>query len=166
MGIARTLLSAGMAVVTLTAAAEQVTLKATNGQVISRSLGKPAKHLVINGTISVAQFSDSEGWPTKVSVGYDSDVKQVQEILTQAAVSQARVLASPAPAAHLSEFGADGLEFTLVFWIRDPSNAQAVVRSDINIAVLQALRQGGIEIPYPQRVLHVTQAATLPPAAG
>jgi hypothetical protein len=68
MGIARTLLGAGMAVVALTAVAEQVTLKATNGQVISRSLGKPAKHLVINGTISVAQFSDSEGWPTQVSV--------------------------------------------------------------------------------------------------
>ncbi|HMS06143.1 MAG TPA: hypothetical protein PKD73_10165 [Burkholderiaceae bacterium] len=86
MGIARTLLSAGMAVVTLTAAAEQVTLKATNGQVISRSLGKPAKHLVINGTISVAQFSDSEGWPTKVSVGYhgsESDETGVQLTLTR-----------------------------------------------------------------------------------
>lgn len=103
---------------------------------------------------------------TVVQVGYASDVAQVQALLCEAARAHPRVLADPPPNALLSNFGTDGLEFTLVFWIRDPSNAQAVVRSDINIAVLQALRQGGIEIPYPQRVLHVTQAATLPPAAG
>ena len=91
---------------------------------------------------------------TTVSVAYDSDVAQVQALLLQACRSQARVLADPAPAAWLSAFGADGLEFTLMFWIGDADKGQQNVRSEVNIAVLQALRGAGIEIPFPQRVVH------------
>jgi len=89
-----------------------------------------------------------------VSVAYSSDVAQVQGILIQAALDQPRVLEDPSPAAHLSNFGADGLEFTLAFWIADPENGQLNVRSGVHIGVLNGLRAAGIEIPYPQRVVH------------
>ncbi|MGQ0709098.1 MAG: mechanosensitive ion channel family protein [Rhodoferax sp.] len=91
---------------------------------------------------------------TRVTVGYDSDVAQVQALLTQAALAQPRVLRQPEPSAQLSAFGADGLEFTLVYWIKDMENGEGSLRSDVNVAVLQALRAHGIEIPYPQRVVH------------
>lgn len=91
---------------------------------------------------------------TTVSVGYNSDVDQVQQILVQAALAQERVLREPAPAAQLSAFGADGLEFTLVYWIKDLENGSGNLRSDVNVAVLKALRAHQIEIPYPQRVVH------------
>jgi small-conductance mechanosensitive channel len=91
---------------------------------------------------------------TVVSVGYGSDVDQVMQLLEAAARQQARVLQEPAPAAHLSNFGADGLEFTLNYWIIDPENGQGNLRSDINLAILRALREHHIEIPYPQRVVH------------
>lgn len=105
---------------------------------------------------------------TVIQVGYDSDVAQVQALLCGAARAHPRVLADPEPNAMLTNFAADGLEFTLVFWIRDPSNAQTGVRSDVNIAVLQALRAANIDIPYPQRVLHVQPApvAAAPTSAG
>ena len=90
-----------------------------------------------------------------VTVGYDSDVDLVQQILVEAAAATPRVLADPAPGARLARFGADGLEFTLLFWIADPANGQLNVRSDINLRILQALRDAGIDIPYPQRVVHV-----------
>lgn len=89
-----------------------------------------------------------------VSVAYDSDVDQVQDVLCRAATGCGRVLADPAPAARLVRFGADGLEFQLLYWINDPMNGQLNVRSDVNLAVLRALRDAGIQIPYPQRVLH------------
>ena len=89
-----------------------------------------------------------------VSVAYSSDVAQVQGILIQAALDQPRVLKDPSPAAHLSNFGADGLEFTLAFWIADRENGQLNVRSGVHIGVLNGLRAAGIEIPYPQRVVH------------
>jgi len=90
-----------------------------------------------------------------VAVAYDSDVERVRQILCDAATLNGRVLKDPAPAAYLANFGADGLEFTLSFWIRDPENGQLALRSEVNLAVLQGLRGAGIEIPYPQRVVHM-----------
>ena len=95
---------------------------------------------------------------TDVAVGYDSDPQQVQQLLEEAALSTQRVLADPAPSCRLVKFGADGLEFRLLFWIDDPQNGQLNVRSDVNLRVLRALREAGIDIPYPQRVVQLRQA--------
>ena len=91
---------------------------------------------------------------TVVSVGYDSDVELVMRLLTEAALAQDRVLRDPGPGVNLTNFGADGLEFTLNYWMTDPENGQQNLRSRINLAILQSLRDNGIEIPYPQRVIH------------
>ena len=99
-----------------------------------------------------------------VSVAYDSDVDLVMRLLVQAASAQQRVLADPAPAVHLSNFGTDGLEFTLNYWIVDPDNGQNNLRSLVNLAVLQSFRVHGIEIPFPQRV--VRQAPSSAPVAS
>jgi small-conductance mechanosensitive channel len=48
----------------------------------------------------------------------------------------------------------DGLEFTVGYWVQDIQNGQMNLRSDINRAILAALRANRIEIPYPQRVIH------------
>lgn len=93
-----------------------------------------------------------------IAVGYDSDVEQVMALLLQAALSQPRVLRDPAPAISLANFGADGLEFTVGYWINDLENGQGNLRSDINLAILRALRAHGIDIPYPQRVVHTRTA--------
>jgi small-conductance mechanosensitive channel len=90
-----------------------------------------------------------------ITVGYDSDVMQVQNLLCKAAIGNTRVLADPGPVAHLTQFAADGLEFTLLFWISDPDNGQMNVKSQINVEILAALRAAGIEIPYPQRVVQL-----------
>ena len=92
---------------------------------------------------------------TTIVVGYDSDVALVQSILCGAAVAQPRVLSDPAPVAYLMNFAPDGLEFSLNFWVADPDQGKDNLRSAINIAVLEGLRQAGIDIPYPQRVLRV-----------
>ncbi len=97
---------------------------------------------------------------TIIVVGYDSDVAQVQRILCDAAAAQARVLQDPKPVAFLSNFAPDGLEFTLNFWVADPGKGQANVRSDINIAVLEGLRAAKVDIPFPQRVVHLQSAPT------
>lgn len=90
-----------------------------------------------------------------VTVGYDSDAALVQRILCDAAASNPRVLNDPAPAAYLSQFGADGLEFTLALWINDPDKGQLSLRSELNLHILRELRQAGVDIPYPQRVVHM-----------
>ncbi len=92
---------------------------------------------------------------TDVTVGYGSDVDQVQRILVNAALATDRVLKDPEPASRLARLGADGLEFSLLFWIMDPTNGQLNVRSDVNLRILAGLQGAGIDIPYPQRVVHL-----------
>lgn len=110
---------------------------------------------------------------TVISVSYGSDVEQVMRLLLEAARSQERVLSDPGPAVHLTQFGADGLEFTLNYWIIDPENGLSNLRSAVNLAVLRSFRLHGIEIPFPQRMVHAaapvplaTSPAPSPPAAG
>jgi small-conductance mechanosensitive channel len=97
---------------------------------------------------------------TLVSVAYNSDVDLVQRLLIEACESQERVLKDPAPNAFLSQFGADGLEFTVSYWIGDPENGQLALRSTINMLILAALREHKIEIPYPQRVMHMVSPSS------
>jgi small-conductance mechanosensitive channel len=97
---------------------------------------------------------------TDITVGYESDTDLVQELLVDAAMRTHRVLANPAPSARLVKFGADGLDFKLLFWIDDPQNGQVNVRSDVNLRVLKALREAKIDIPYPQRVVRIISSGT------
>ena len=116
--------------------------------------------MLITSRVENLSLADTRVWlSTVVSVGYDSDVDLVMRLLKEAALACPRVLREPAPGAALSAFGADGLEFTLGFWIADPQNGALGLRSQINIAILQALRAHGIDIPYPQRVVHLPVAA-------
>ena len=90
---------------------------------------------------------------TIVQVAYGTDLDALMPLLAEAVTAVPRVLAEPAPATRLSNFAADGLELTVYFWIADPENGQANVRSDANLAILGTLNRLGVEIPYPQRVL-------------
>ena len=111
--------------------------------------------MLITNRVENLSLADALLWQsTVVSVGYDSDVETVMRLLLQAATAQQRVLAEPAPSVALSAFGADGLEFTVGYWIADPENGQLNLRSLINLAILQSLREHHIEIPFPQRVVH------------
>lgn len=87
-------------------------------------------------------------------VNLDSDVEQVQALLLQAALSQAHVLADPAPLPLLSEVAPQGLRFDLRFWMDDPVNGQGLVRSLVNVAALKALREAEvILVKSPQEVV-------------
>jgi small-conductance mechanosensitive channel len=112
--------------------------------------------LLITSRVENLSLDDPNIWQsTLVSVAYDSDVELVRDLLLQACVQQPRVLKDPVPAVTMTAFGADGLEFTVGYWINDPENGQNNLKSDINFAILHALRKYKIEIPFPQRVVHI-----------
>jgi small-conductance mechanosensitive channel len=111
--------------------------------------------MLITSRVENLSLADSRVYQsTLVSVGYESDVAKVQALLLKATLDQPRVLREPGPIVQLSNFGADGLEFTVGYWIDDPEVGQGGLKSDINLAILAALRTNQIEIPYPQRVVH------------
>ncbi|MFT7114857.1 MAG: small-conductance mechanosensitive channel [Rhodoferax sp.] len=127
---------------------------------VIRSLGGresivPNEMLIINRVENLS-LADSRVWLfTLVSVAYDSDVILVMHLLQQAALNQVRVLRDPGPSVSLMNFGPDGLEFKVGFWIGDPENGSDSLKSMINLDILSALRKNKIEIPFPQRVVHI-----------
>jgi small-conductance mechanosensitive channel len=101
-----------------------------------------------------------------VQVAYGTDVRALQLKIQEAVGRVARVLADPAPAVQLAEFGADGINLNIGFWIADPENGQGNVRSDVNLAVLDLLNAEGVEIPFPQRVMHAPPVQPQPPTSA
>ena len=75
-----------------------------------------------------------------------------------------RVLKQPAPRCNLVEFGDSSVNFDLRFWINDPRNGVANVRSDVLMAVWDELKSRDIEIPFPQRDLHLKSGSFQLPA--
>jgi small-conductance mechanosensitive channel len=92
----------------------------------------------------------------KVSVAYASDVDRALEVLVEAAQTQSRVLADPAPAAFITGLGADGVDLEVGFWIPDPEEGTLAVRSAIARLLLQRFKDEGIEIPFPQRDVRIS----------
>ncbi|HMS26710.1 MAG TPA: mechanosensitive ion channel [Burkholderiaceae bacterium] len=116
--------------------------------------------LLVTSRVENLTFSDSMiAQQALVTVGYDSDAERVSQLLVQAALAQNRVLPEPAPVASLTAFGANGLDFTLTYWITDPENGQLNIRSDVNKGILAALRAHHIDIPYPQQVVHEARSS-------
>jgi small-conductance mechanosensitive channel len=91
---------------------------------------------------------------TQVSVAYGTDLAMLFPALVAAVAAVPRVLADPAPAVQLNNFGADGLDLQIGFWIADPDHSGGT-RSDVNLALLTELNRLGVDIPYPQRVLYL-----------
>lgn len=92
-----------------------------------------------------------------VQVSYATDVERALALLRQAARVSPRVLDDPAPGAMLVDFGADGLNLALTFWIADPENGRLSVTSDVNREILRLFRDNGIEIPFPQRDVRIVR---------
>ena len=91
---------------------------------------------------------------TSVQVAYGTNLDALFPLLLATVSAVPRVMADPGPLVQLETFAADGLELKIALWITDPENGHGNVRSDVNLAVLRTLNAAGVEIPYPQRVLH------------
>jgi small-conductance mechanosensitive channel len=90
----------------------------------------------------------------KVGVAYGTDPKRVLAILHEVATEQRGVLRGPAPEAVFVGFGESSLDFALQFWTEDFADSKRL-QSRLGLEVHDALVAAGIEIPFPQRDIHV-----------
>jgi len=90
-----------------------------------------------------------------VGVAYGSDVNKVQEALIAAAREHSATLNDPEPTAFLEKFGNSTIDFELVVWTQEMSYKPRRFRSDLNYLIYKHLTAAGIEIPNPQRDLHI-----------
>jgi len=91
----------------------------------------------------------------KVGVAYDCDLPLAQKLMVEAASGAERVLDSPAPRVWLTAFGDNAVEHEILAWIGDPEGGVGSVRSEVLNRLWNLFRENGIDIPYPQRDIHV-----------
>jgi small-conductance mechanosensitive channel len=90
-----------------------------------------------------------------IGISYRSDVHKARAICVEAAKAVTRVVDEPAPLCHLTAFGDSAVELELRFWITDPRNGIVNVKSEVLLEVWDRFKAAGIEIPFPQRDLHI-----------
>jgi small-conductance mechanosensitive channel len=91
----------------------------------------------------------------EVGVSYDSDLRQVQELMMQAIEEKERILTDPAPNVLLMGFGDSSVNFEIRFWISDPRNGIQNIRSQVLLSIWDNFKEHDIEIPFPQRDYHL-----------
>lgn len=97
-----------------------------------------------------------------VGVSYSSDPELVRDILLKCAREHPNVLRYPEPFVVWKDFGASSLDFEIRAYIRDIGMGLSV-RTDLRFAIFRALKEAGVEIPFPQRDLHIkTMPGTAP----
>jgi small-conductance mechanosensitive channel len=90
-----------------------------------------------------------------VGVAYGSDVNKVRDALISAAREHPATLKEPEPNAFLEKFGDSTIDFQLVVWSEEMSRRPSRFKSDLNYLIHKHLTAVGIEIPNPQRDLHI-----------
>jgi small-conductance mechanosensitive channel len=96
-----------------------------------------------------------------VGVSYNSDPELVKETLLEAARQHVGVLAYPEPVVLFDGFGDSSLDFILRAFTRDYVTQTGVLRSDLNFTIFKKFKERGVEIPFPQRDIHI-RSGTLP----
>jgi small-conductance mechanosensitive channel len=89
-----------------------------------------------------------------VGIAYGSDVDLATRLLIEAAEKNSRVMATPKPSVLFREFGDSSLDFQLLCWIPS-ADCKFLTISELNYAIDKAFRENGVEIPFPQRDLHI-----------
>jgi small-conductance mechanosensitive channel len=90
----------------------------------------------------------------KIGVGYHADPRQVTGIITQVCRANPRVIPEPEPQIYFSAYGDSSLDFTIWVYLATPDD-RIPATHELNSAMLAALQQHGIEVPLPQRDLHI-----------
>ena len=126
------------------------------------------EHLIPNETLVTTRV---ENWShtdrmirlrAPVGISYRSDVRRAIALCIEAAAATDRVLAEPGPRCLLRGFGDSSVDLEVRFWIEDPENGRANVTSQVLLGIWDRFHDHGIEIPYPQRDLHLRSAEVLP----
>ncbi|WP_051694079.1 mechanosensitive ion channel family protein [Desulfohalovibrio reitneri] len=134
------------------------TLRARYASVVTRD-GKeyliPNEDLITTQVVNWSFSNRNIRLKLPVGVSYNSDIRLAMRIMADAAKVSDRVLTDPPPLPRLVGFGDSSVDLELRFWIADPQNGIVNVKSDIYLAVWDGFKEHGIEIPFPQRDVHV-----------
>lgn len=107
----------------------------------------------------VTNWSDSGSgnrYEAEFSVSYDTDINKVPALVEAAVAKHPGVISDPeAPDCELRGFGDSGIDFAVEFWVEGIDDGKNKYTSDVLFIIWNTLKDNGIEIPYPQRVIEI-----------
>jgi small-conductance mechanosensitive channel len=140
---------------TLLGSVKQIGIRASTIQTVDGAeVVVPNGNLISNELINWTLSDQKRRVEVIIGVKYGTDPRQVLQILRDIAANHEKVLNDPEPLCLFSAHGESSLDFRLLCWIPD-ADERLQVASDLTVQVNEALRKAGIEIPFPQRDLHV-----------
>ncbi len=140
---------------------ERISVRSTEIRTLDElSIIIPNSHFLEKEVVNWTHHSPLSRLTVPVNVAYGSNLSIVRSALIDAAKEHSDVLSEPAPRVFFKGFGENSLDFDLLIWITEPRK-QFRIKSDLYFRIEAILRHRNIEIPFPQRDLHV-RSGSLP----
>ena len=127
----------------------------------------PNEHFITTRVVNYSDQGSANRLEAPFSVSYDTDINLVPDIIEAAVARHPGVLSDPFPPdCELRGFGESGIDFAVEFWVSGLDDGPHKYTSDVLFLVWNALKEAGITIPYPHRVVELKQAALPPQGQG
>ncbi|MGB7270905.1 MAG: mechanosensitive ion channel domain-containing protein [Albidovulum sp.] len=116
----------------------------------------PNEHFITTRVVNYSDQGSANRYEVAFSVSYDTDINKVPAIIVKAVEALPFVLTNPEKAdCELKGFGESGIDFGVEYWVNGIDDGRNKYASHVLFAVWNALKDAGIEIPYPHRVIEM-----------
>ena len=116
----------------------------------------PNEHFITTRVVNYSDSGSANRYEAPFSVSYDTDINAVPAIIEAAVARLDFVLEKPdGPDCELAGFGDSGIDFVCEFWVNGIDDGRHKYTSQVMFAIWNALKEAGIEIPYPHRVVEL-----------
>jgi len=121
----------------------------------SKEILVPNEDLITSRVVNWTFSNSSARIEIELGVSYDSDIDLAHDLIIAAARENPRCAIAPEPACFLRSFGDSSVNFTLHFWVEDVTLGRWPTQSEVMFSIWRKFKDNGIEIPFPQRDLHI-----------
>lgn len=116
----------------------------------------PNEDFIVTRVVNYSDSGSANRYDVSFSVSYDTDINRIPDIVGPAVAALDFVLDTPEePDVELDGFGDSGIDFVVEFWVNGIDDGKNKYRSHVRFAIWNALKDAGIEIPFPQRVVEI-----------
>jgi small-conductance mechanosensitive channel len=115
----------------------------------------PSKDIVGGRIINWSYNDNTVRGHVEVGVSYDADPEKVRRVLLETCETHRQIMEEPEPHVWLTEFGDNSVHFELLFFFDCRDTVEEKIIGELNFQIWEALEDADIEIPFPQRDLHV-----------
>jgi len=115
----------------------------------------PNEDLITQQVVNWSYSHDAVRLKILIGISYKSDPRKAIALCFEAAREESRILENPPPNVLVKGFGDSSVDIEIRIWIRDPKNGVSNIKSAILLRVWDKFHEHGVEIPYPQRDVHL-----------